>query len=378
MSSFGFHGEQPNDAFSAPRQKKRVAKKSNSTSSVLKAPSVTPVPQSMTYNGMYSQPAPMPRVVTRNTAPSYSNMTPVNQRNSPVVSLPQPPVQQGQDDQVFAQKVALWNEKRRVRRQESQEPETVPSSQSQSYRPHIEEVVAHQSIEIPSFGATKPQEPSVFEQYSQQINRSVDSVRTEIQTLKRTLEVNGQLDPEGVLNTVQKHIQQITVDHESFKEHIKALEVAMRSLQGQLDEKKQSHQDTASVEELDSLEESVNERLHKFEADVKEALKAVSDGAHWIYGVTLQEKVQLYDTPDMQRGRVKAELAKGTKVLLTYPMTRRDNGVWMRARTISADGTFSVDYAPIWTFPPHVLQQYQKTPPPPEQRVVYIGNFSTD
>lgn len=169
---------------------------------------------------------------------------------------------------------------------------------------------------------------------------------------------------------LDQHIQQIVVENNRIKSQSERLLVNFRSLQSNIDTK---NQDTATRADLDALDETVrgerDEAFTAFENKIKQALKAISDQTYTMYAV-VKETVSLFEEPSLS-SKEKSLVDANTILQLSYPMQRTEEGVWMRARTVSSDGTISVSWVPVWAYPLGSKDRHI------DNRIIYLGDFHT-
>jgi hypothetical protein len=453
---FGFHGERPGGDRSASfsvgggggkvRQKKassgggggmgfggggmRGSNNNQSSQSMIPNPLLKSNPNNMTYNGLYNVSAVTPpplnqKPARRSTrresslpnAPDYSTqpiqpILPVNapQSRNPSIPTLQPAAQHSQGAMSELQaKVAHWKQKHSVAMQQQQQGSLPPVvAQQQQYRPVVAQQQQHQQMdadeeESPLLPASSTMQQPRFqsqgsggsgelELYKNEVNRTVDSVRRDVQTLSDTVKLLNPGNQTSVIKMVEQQVQQILVDHNRIDNLVQQVQLIAKSQQSQIDELLQrpvggggganaNSEEHVTSEELEQILNDFSEEQKKSMTDleerVKTALQTISDRSHWLYGLVLQESgVTLFETHELA-SRKKVELSKGTKVQLTYPMKRTNEGTWMKARTVSEDGTLSVSWIPVWTFTPNVLQKFSGTQPPnEEEKIFYLGGFS--
>ena len=223
------------------------------------------------------------------------------------------------------------------------------------------------------------------------LRKDITALRDEVAKLKDIVSVLNPGNQAGVIKMVEQQVQKILVDHNSLKGSLDQMLMMAKAQQNQLDQiaKVQVEGGTGAggsgeaitPDELDEVIDGVKEEqtamFGKLQEEVKGALQIMSDRSYWMYGNVLQEKVVLFETHELG-SRVKSEMVKGMKLLLTYPMKRTNEGVWMKARSVSEDGSLSVAWVPIWTFSPSVLAKYpNQQPPAEEEKIIYLGKFSS-
>jgi hypothetical protein len=418
---FGFHGEHPSEkglgGVSGGAISKTVRKKSSSVSvsnaqssgpAMIANPLLKQNANTMTYNGMYnvaavappplnqrparkastrsqSQIVPLPNAPFQQQTPVVPPM-PINAPRNPTIPTltagPPPPTTALSELQA---KVAQWKHKR--------------TSQSVSERA-LPDVFPHNEQNEPEYDDQKDTNTTTdvpvpeFDQYKAELNRTVDSVRREVSALRAeiaaltdTVKLLNPGNQTSVIRMVEQQVQKIVVDQNRINSNMEQMQMISKSQQNQIDEWTRNHAENGgggsngvSVEDLDEVIEGLSEEQKKAMTDlentVKTALQNISDRSHWIYGIVLQDTLTLYESHELG-SRKKSDIVKGSKVQLTYPMKRTNEGTWMKVRTVAEDGSLFVSWAPIWTFTPEVLQKYSGSQPPAEEeKLIYLGGFT--
>jgi hypothetical protein len=254
---------------------------------------------------------------------------------------------------------------------------------SQSLAPQVVAQPPPPSLALPK--NVEPSQPTTantnhtdLTRYQSEINLTVDSLRKEISSLQEEV----------------KHFRQIsqkcTLDQNSIKETMTQLQTLYKAHQSQLDEvlkvqfnaseKDANREDVLTTAEMQQLLEEFQEEqkqlFGKLQSDVKDSIQKVSDRSYWFYGTVLADSMHTYESHELN-SRKRTDLKKGSKVLLSYPMEKTREGVWVRAKGISDDGTVSVSWVPLWTFTKDVLAKFQDShhPPKDEAKTIYLGHF---
>jgi len=433
---FGFHGEKGGNTGNTGdkvRRRKPMTNNASQGPAMLTNPLLKQNSNTMTYNGMYNVAAVAPPPINQRPArkttsrssqnagmnfpppnnPMYQQVmpiTPVNHNPTVPTLTPTATTVSGNLTDLQA-KVTQWKQrqKRNVSFNTVEQPPTgmfdVPPTQHDAIVDQRDEMDTEEHIDR-SFATTNhlhlsassnsgATSTSNLEQYKAELNRTVDSVRkevsalrTEIANLSETVKLLNPSNQTNVLKMVEQQTQQITIDYNRLNGTMQEVQMITKAQQNQIDElaKLKSLLEEAAdgrgvtAEELDDIVEGLSEEQKKsisdLEATVKSALQIISDRSHWIYGMVLQEQVSLYENHELG-SRKKFEMPKGTKLQLTYPMKRTNEGTWMKARTVAEDGTLSVSWVPVWTFTPEVLRKFLgNQPPAEEEKIIYLGGFT--
>jgi len=342
----------------------------------------------------------------------YSNSLHNNNMNIPnALNAPQMSAQGGMSD--LQAKVAMWKQRRKTKEANStvslnamveSQPRQAPGmfdatpeeNEEDEDDGEEEEPVAlppppptRKSGKAASKVAAPPPTSAGVDQYQAEINLTVDSLRQDISSLRDelnkltdTVKVLNPGNQAGIIKMVEQQVQKIVVEQNRLTGVLDQIQLMSKAQQNQLDEMAKNRHETEGIgaDELDEIVEGLREEQKSaasdLEKEVKTALQTISDRSYWMYGLVLQEKVVLFESHELG-SRKKQEIPKGAKVHLSYPMKRTNEGVWMKARTVSEDGSISVSWAPIWTFSPSVLQKFgDKQPPAEEEKIIYLGNFT--
>ncbi len=442
---FGFHGERPSDrggggaapgGKSGARRKRIGGNSATLPNPMIPNPMMKPNQNSMTYNGMYNVAtvAPPPinqRPARRSTRSSQSASSqqsmmfpnggvqhailppqpvnaPVQPRNVAVPLLaPAPGSSTAMSD--LQAKVAQWKQKRLQQRQqpvlfEQAQPEVQPhpdvdGDDDGPEDSHPYEAAGSQRpvpMDTDSMGSTAAPGRNPLDRYKTEVNRTVDSVREEVSTLRRdialladTVKATNSSNPTDKLRMVEQQVQKVVMDQNRAMDVVEQVQLIGKSHQEQLDQLAAAHTQTnfpthQELDEiLDGFSDDIKKRMDELQArmdalqeEVKSALQSVSDRSHWMYGLVLQDQVSLFESHELN-SRVRFTAEKGTRLLLCYPMKKTREGVWLKARLVSEDGQMNVSWVPIWTYTSEVLAKFGDAFPPADQeRVIHIGGFT--